>query len=260
MGGKILRRAEKDIIEKIKRAGRIIFFLDYDGTLTPIRKKPSLAGIKKSTIATLKKLAKNPHFKVFIISGRSLKDVKNLIGIKSIFYIGNHGIELSGPNLSYVNRRAKSSKPYIQETYRILKKRLKSKGVIVENKNYTLSIHYRLLSPLKVRSLLRIFNDAVRDIKKDKKIMVTEGKKVLEVRPAAIWNKGKIVKWVLTKSKKSLPICIGDDITDEDAFRAIGKTGITILVSEKKRGTRAQYRLTSPEEVIKFLKRVTDHK
>ena len=102
MGGKIFRRTEKDIVKKIKRAKGIIFFLDYDGTLTPIRKKPSLARIEKDTKALLKKLQAEPWAEIFIISGRSLKNVKNLIGLKSIHYIGNHGMELDGQYGYYV--------------------------------------------------------------------------------------------------------------------------------------------------------------
>jgi len=86
--------------------------------------------------------------------------------------------------------------------------------------------------------------------------LIQKGKKVFEIRPDIKWDKGEIVKWVLKRksSKKYLPICIGDDTTDEDAFRAIGKKGITILVSRKPKKTYAQYRLNSPKEVLSFLK------
>ena len=81
------------------------------------------------------------------------------------------------------------------------------------------------------------------------------GKKVFEIRPDIICDKGTAVKRILKKKnmKKYLPISVGDDKTDEDAFRAIGNKGITIFVSRKPRKTFARYRLKSPKEVIKLL-------
>ncbi|MGB2705872.1 MAG: trehalose-phosphatase, partial [Candidatus Omnitrophota bacterium] len=120
----------------------------------------------------------------------------------------------------------------------------------------TLSVHYRLVRPGRVAALRKIFNGTVRDLRKKRSIKITEGKKVLEVRPNIKWNKGKIVKRILKRfsSKDTLAVCIGDDKTDEDAFRALGKRGVNILVSRKRRKTFAQYRLKSPKEVIKLLK------
>lgn len=256
MGRKILRRAKEDLKRKIKNAKRIIFFLDYDGTLTPIRKRFPLAKISKEAKAVLRRLAGKKGIRVFIVSGRILRDVKKLIGVRSLYYIGNHGIELVGPGIKYVNLQARALRPVIQKAYRALKKKLKIKGVILENKIYTLSVHYRLVRAGRVVALKRIFNETVRDLRKNKIVKITEGKKVLEVRPDIEWNKGTIVKKVLKrfKSKNTLAICIGDDKTDEDAFRALGKRGISILVSRKRRKTFAQYRLKSPKEVIKLLK------
>ncbi|MGB2706174.1 MAG: trehalose-phosphatase, partial [Candidatus Omnitrophota bacterium] len=126
---------------KIKNAKKIIFFLDYDGTLTPIKKRPPLAKIDKEAKAVLRRLAGKKGIRIFIVSGRILENVKNLIGLKSLYYIGNHGIELEGPAVKYVNPKARASRPIIQRVYGALKKKLKIKGVILENKVYTLSVH-----------------------------------------------------------------------------------------------------------------------
>jgi len=255
MGGKILRRAEKDLSERLRGAKRIIFFLDYDGTLTPIRKKPSLAGIDKNTKALLRKLAKKCCSKVFIVSGRMLGDIKGLIGAKELYYVGNHGMELEGPGLKYVNPGARASRPAIQKIYREVKRKIKFAGVILENKIYTVSVHYRLVSRRDLPAFKKIFNDTIRNWRKTKKIKVTEGKKVFEIRPNIKWDKGKIVNWILKreKPKGALPVAIGDDRTDEDAFRAVGKRGISILVSPRRRKTFARYRVKSPREVVNFL-------
>ncbi|OGW75048.1 MAG: trehalose-phosphatase [Omnitrophica bacterium RBG_13_46_9] len=261
MGREILRRVEKDIEYLIKEAKKIVFFLDYDGTLTPIRREPDLARIDTDTKNLLIELARSGWCKIFVISGRSLENIAHIVNISSLYYIGNHGIELKGPGLNYVNRQARDLKPYIQKCYKALNKRFAPpaaegiKGVIVENKTYTLSIHYRLAKPEKIPVIKRAYRDAIKDFLKKKKIRVTEGKKVFEIRPNIRWDKGKIVDWVIrkVKTKNILPICIGDDKTDEDVFRALGRKGISILVSDVRRKTSAQYRLSSTGEVKKFL-------
>jgi len=246
MGRKIFRGTKKSLV----------LFLDYDGTLTPIREKPSLAKIKKSTRALLKKLASKRNLKIFIISGRSLKDVKSLIRVKGLCYIGNHGIEFEGPGFRYTHPGAKKLKSTVQKCYKLFRTNLKFKGILVENKIYTLSVHYRLVRDEEARALKSEFWRIIKNLRERKKIKVTEGKKVLELRPNIKWDKGRIVKYVLKHLPASSPdvICIGDDRTDEDAFRALGKRGISILVSRKPRKTAASYRMRSPKDVFKFLK------
>ena len=256
MGGKILRRIKKDLIKKKNHSDGVFFFLDYDGTLTELKNKPSLAKLDKDVRVILKTLAGLSRVKVFIISGRSLADVKKLVKIPTLNYIGNHGIELKGPRLNYINPPANSARPIIKKALSLLKKNVKYKGVIIEDKTYTLSVHYRLAATSK-QSIIR--KDILKNIKNfvfGGKIRVSEGKKVIEIRPNVKWDKGRIINWVLQKTKLAsiLTVCIGDDKTDEDAFRAVGKKGMTIVVSEKPRKSLAQYRLKSPLEVKKFLK------
>ena len=256
MGGKISGRIKKAIKGRLKTAKGIIFFLDYDGTLTPIKPKPHQAKISKSTKTLLKKLAKKTNGKVFILSGRGLADVKKMLGVPGLCYIGNHGIEVKGPGISYIHPPAKALEPILQKCYRVIKKNVKAKGIALENKKYTLSLHYRGAQKKEKPGIKKAFWKAIEGLLKTGKIKVTSGKEVLEVRPNIKWDKGKILRRILKNknTKFLLPICIGDDITDEDAFGALGKKGISILVSKKKRNTQAQYRLASVKEVINLLK------
>jgi len=256
MGGKILGRAEKALIKKrIKKARRIVFFLDYDGTLTPIRKKPHYAKAKKTTKKLLKNLAKKPKSKVYILSGRELSNIKRLLGVSNIYYIGNHGIEAKGPGgFRYVYGPARRVSSIIQKCHSILKKRIRFKGTALENKKYTLSLHYRGAKRKDVPLIKKSFFKIVESFTKCGKLKITKGKEVLEVRPNINWNKGSILLWVMKDFPKStLPFCIGDDKTDEDAFKALGGKGISILVCEKNRRTKALYRLRTSKEVIDFL-------
>ena len=255
MGSKIRIGITKDLINKIKAAPFIFFFLDYDGTLVPIKKRPSLATLPNTTRELLKTLSSKSWAELYIVSGRILKDVEGLVGLKSIGYVGNHGFELKAKGLKYINNKAEASKKAIAEFYGKLKRHLNIKGLITENKFYTLSIHYRLVKDKSLVEMLlkKIYNIA--ELYKGK-IRLTKGKKVLEIRPNLNWNKGSMVNWILRHSriKNVLPIFIGDDRTDEDAFRVLRKKGIGILVSNKKRPTYAGIRLKNPQEVHKLLK------
>ena len=260
MGWKILGRAEKAlIIKKIKDAKTAVFFLDYDGTLTPIRKKPHYARIKKETRDLLKRLSGRKGTRVFILSGRSISDIKSLLRLNTIYYIGNHGIELKGPRgYSYIYPPAVAAIPAVQRCYRALRKKIKFKGIALENKKYTLSLHYRGAFQKDVPLIKKIFRNTIKGLKDASEIRVTSGKKVLEVRPNIDWDKGKILSKVLKQDarKKELPVCIGDDRTDEDAFRALKKKGVSVVVSKHRKKTLAHYRLESPEKVVMFLKSV----
>lgn len=251
MGGQIPGRIKKDLIRRLGRAKKVLFFLDYDGTLAPIRRRPGLALMPPGARRLVKKLSLQKWAGVYIISGRTLQNVKSLIRIPSISYSGNHGIELESPGFTYVSPAARAAKPYIQKCYRALKRKIKIKGAIIENKIYTLSVHYRMVRAGRIGEIEKILSG----LKFNKKVRVRRGKKVFEVRPSVNWHKGKIVKLILKrkKAKFALPIYIGDDITDEDAFRALGRRGVSALVSGRRRKTAARYRLRSPAEVLALL-------
>lgn len=254
MGDKIHLR----IAEDLKKVSRVLFFLDYDGTLTRIRKKPREALLPASTRGILKTLSRKKWARVYIVTGRTLKDIRRLVGIRSINYVGNHGFELSDTRLVYRNAKAERSKKTIARIYRELKKSLKIKNAIIENKYYTLSVHYRLVNKDEVDKFKKRFYNIAGRYKKTGAIVITPGKKILEIRPNIRWDKGAMVKWIAKKlaGKRDLTVYVGDDRTDEDAFRALGKKAVTVFVSKKKARRGARFGLASPEEVRDFLKGV----
>jgi len=234
-------------------------FLDYDGTLTPIVKRPGMAQLSRARRELLKKLAASPHFTVAVVSGRMLSDVAKKVGIKSAYYVGNHGFEISGPKLKFLHPKARAAKPILRRIKKELLRRLKGvKGIIVEDKVLTLSLHYRLVRQRDLAKVKTTFHTLTRPHLKKKKIRMTSGKKVFEIRPNARWDKGRAVLWLLkkrVKGRKVTPVYIGDDTTDEDAFRALGKRGITIHVGRGKK-TLARRRLNDVKGVYRFLSRL----
>jgi trehalose-phosphatase len=235
---------------------KYLLFLDYDGTLTPIVSKPSLAKLTKSQKTFLKKLSKARHLMVAIVSGRKLSELRKLVGVSGFYYAGNHGFEISGPKTKLTHPKALAAKPILNKIKKELKAKTRGiKGVLVEDKTLTLSLHYRLVKNRDLGKLKRIFQATIKPYLKKKKIRVTHGKKVFEVRPNVDWHKGKAVLWFmqkLAKGKKITPIYIGDDTTDEDAFKALRKQGETIRVGKTKK-THAQHVINNVNEVYRFL-------
>jgi len=240
----------------------IFLFLDYDGTLTPIVQSPDKAIIPRKTMEILRGLSKIPHCKVAVISGRALKDIKNKIGLEGIIYAGNHGLEIDGPKIKFKTPVSPGYMAILKKIKAVLKKKLsKIKGVIVEDKGLTLSVHYRLVDTKDAGLVKTIFHEALTHYIVSNKIKIRYGKKVLEIRPSLEWDKGKIVLWLLARLKFSLgkepcvPIYIGDDITDEDAFRALKNTGLTVFVGNPG-SSHAKYYLKNTQEVAEFLEQI----
>jgi trehalose-phosphatase len=135
------------------------------------------------------------------------------------------------------------------------------RGVFVENKGLSLSIHYRLAERHRAGEVERIVKQVVGGSEAVGQARITSGKKVYEVRPAVTWDKGKAIKLLMKKYGKGgrrsglLPMYFGDDLTDEDGFRVIESygMGISVFVGEQNQESTARYFLKSPAEVITFL-------
>ncbi len=236
------------------RTGAVLF-LDYDGTIVPIARRPELAILPDDTRKLLRALT--GKFKLVIISGRDLNSVKQLVRLKSIYYVGNHGFEINGPSVKVIKSEAKRTRPIISDICRKLQEKVrKMKGVVLENKGLTASVHYRLLERDKVKKFKKIFWDVISPYVASGKVRVTEGKKVFEIRPNLNWDKGKAALWILSvidPKKKLIPVYVGDDQTDEDAFSALKDRGITVVVSPRPKGSQAKFFLRNVGEVKAFL-------
>lgn len=240
----------KEIKEKVNEDTLILS--DYDGTLTPIVKRPELAVLSKEMKKTLKKLS--DRFGLAIISGRSLEDMEDKIGMEDIIYAGNHGMEIEN-NGKVINPKAKEIKPIIHEICNKLSK-IQIRGTVVEDKGLTASLHYRLVDRSEVENVEEKFNEIVHRFTE---IKTTRGKKVLEVRPDIDWDKGKACEWIINRLERNArnAIYLGDDKTDEDGFDAL-EEGITILVAEEIRDTNAKYYLKNVKEVKKFFTKLLE--
>ena len=239
-------------------SGRIAIFLDYDGTLTPIVSRPENAWLSESMRETLRSLA--ARLPVAILSGRDLDDVRGRVHVDGIVYAGSHGFDIAGAG--GVRRELGAAYlPVLDAAEMELREALDEiPGAQLERKHFSVAAHYRNVDENDA-SKVALAADAV--AAKHRELRKMDGKKVYELLPDIDWHKGKAVLWLLETLElergSALPIYIGDDRTDEDAFCALEKRGVGILVGEQPQGTAARYSLNDPEEVERFLRALTEN-
>lgn len=252
-----------DYIEKILAGKHLLIFCDYDGTLAPIAETPDGANISKKTKELLKNLSEISGCKIVIISGRTVKDLKNKIRLKNIIYAGNHGLEINGCGFRF---KASVSKKY-KSVLRTIKNDLVNglsniNGVLLEDKGISLSVHYRMVNERDIPSVKTTINNAVLSYEENEEIKVKQGKRVFEIMPPIEWDKGKAVLLVLKKQQSLLkkkyvfPIYFGDDSTDEDAFDVLRNKAVTVFVGRPKL-SKAGYYLRDTKEVAGILEHIS---
>jgi alpha,alpha-trehalase len=245
---------DRQLIGRLRAEKRLAIFLDYDGTLTPIVSRPDLAILAESMRTVLKRLAAQRT--VAIVSGRDRQDVAKLVGLDDLVYAGSHGFDIAGPGgLNMQHEKAGGCIEALDEAQRELEKEVGSfPGILLERKRYGLAVHYRNADPGTVGSIEAAVDQVVST---RPRLMKKGGKMVFELRPNMDWDKGKAVKWLLEALKLDapgvLPIFVGDDLTDEDAFRELQNRGVSILVGRPEHRTYARHALRDPDEVERFL-------
>lgn len=235
-----------------------LLLVDFDGTLVPIAKSPQKIVLKKKVKDVLKNLSSRKDYHIFVISGRSLADLRKWLKYPGLGLIGNHGFEIKplAKRLPAEVRKASRLKTLVwlmgqtfEETFSDIP------GIVVEDKNYTLSLHFRNVPA----NLMPLFSSKLKNLKKrygHLPLQWCEGKKIWEVRPKTEWGKGKAACYLFKKYPESLPIIIGDDRTDEDMFKALKNKAITIHVGRSKQSA-ANYQLNSSREVCIFLQELS---
>ena len=198
-----------------------------------------------------------------IVSGRGREDVAALVDLPDLAYAGSHGFDIAGPPPAPGPRRcgwrwgrgcpSASSRPP-NGSGGISKA---SPGVFVEPKRFAVSVHFRLAAEPDVPRVERAVDDAMAAVPGLRK---GHGKKLFELRPDLDWDKGQALLWLLDAlgldRPDVLPFYLGDDLTDEDAFRALKGRGVSVLVSEESRETAAEYQLRDTDEVVRWLERL----
>jgi trehalose 6-phosphate phosphatase len=246
-------------VQEIAGSGdRLAVFLDYDGTLTSIVNHPEAAWLSESMRETLRSLV--ARVPVAILSGRDLDDVRGRVHVDGIVYAGSHGFDIMGAG-GLRRELGGEYLPVLDAAEAELREALDEiPGAQLERKHFSVAAHYRNVNE---DDAFRVAQAVDEVAARHRELRRINGKKVYELLPDIDWNKGKAVLWLLETLElergSALPIFIGDDRTDEDAFSALEKRGVGVLVSERPQVTAASYWLNNPEEVERFLRALIEN-
>ena len=243
-----------------RRLGRsaIAVFCDYDGTLTPIVARPELAILSDEMLRVLERLANSCV--VGIISGRDLADVRAMVPTDRLWLAGSHGFDIAGPGgVHHELPEGRAHGDALADAAEQLDGLVAAiPGAWVERKRFAIAIHYRQVDELLVPDVEAAV-DRVLGVAAG--LRKTGGKCIFELRPDVDWDKGRALGWLLDRSaggETRLPVYLGDDDTDEDAFAALVERGVGVVVERRDRPTDAAFRLADPDEVQVFLTELAD--
>lgn len=244
------------LLDARRRAGRMLVALDFDGTLSPIVDRPEDAALLDGLAGPLLDLVGRHDTVAAIVSGRGLADVRARVGLDAMYYAGNHGFEIQGPGVERVHPAAQAARPALERCRDALERALSEEpGTQIEDKRWTLSIHYRRAEREGAETRVR---SAVHEHCRRPGLRVTEGKKVFEVRPDVRWDKGRATRFLLdvvADDHDMAAIFIGDDRTDEDAFAVVRELGGGIVVGDPPpQDTRAVAWVRTPAEVLEIVR------
>lgn len=230
----------------------LLLGLDFDGTLAPLAPRPELAAMPARTRSLISALCGDGRVQIAVLSGRGLADLKAKVNVAGVHYAANHGLEIDSPLERWDHPTAAVLAADIKAVGRRLKEDLAGfRGVLVEDKGMTLSVHYRLAAPrhhAPVRARVAV---ALRPA--EGRLRLSRGHMVWEVRPRVPWNKGHALLDLAARLPRPHALAfIGDDRTDEEGFKTLGDRCLSVRVNPQGR-SHARFGLSGPEDLVRML-------
>ncbi len=251
-----LTKARKSVQGRIRAASSLFVAVDYDGTLVPIVARPEMARPSDETLEVIDSLSKTPGVRVAVVSGRSLEVLRKFLPLPNVILSGLHGLEI-WPQVERAATRTDvhAVRADLENLLLLLEEKIGSgKPPRIEDKRHALAFHFRGEKPGIVTRQRTAIRAAFEEMGEAPTVMLVPGKQVLEARAVNV-DKGASTRAVWKQlSPGSLPIAIGDDVTDEDLFEAFAKEGITVRVGKSARKTGARYYLRNPVELVAWLR------
>lgn len=248
------------ILVHARACGHSDLFCDYDGVLTPVAARPEDAFLDPGTRDLLAHIARHPAFHLSVVSGRALDDVRDRVDIPEITYVGNHGLEIEGPDVRVIRPIPQCATAILRELAAEFPRALsRFPGVIIEDKHLGVAVHFRLADPGHAAGIRAAAAACVAARNAESLLRMTSGKDMVEARIDLPFNKGTAVMhllelWHGSGGGKTFPVYIGDDETDEDAFRALAGSAITVRVEDIPfPATAAEYGVAAVDDVRAFL-------
>jgi trehalose 6-phosphate phosphatase len=243
------------VFQSAARAARRLLLLDYDGTLAPFRAQRDEALPYPGVREGLEALLAAGHTRVVLVSGRGAQEIPRLLGLsRPVEVWGSHGAERLGPDgvyqLAELPRAAHDAFTLAQVWAAI-----RDLGECFERKPASVALHWRGLSDRAAESLRRQALETWPQLALDGGLELHNFDGGVELR-APGFHKGAVVRSLLAEEGERVAAAyLGDDLTDEDAFREIDGRGLGVLVRPELRQTRASLWLRPPEELLEFLAR-----
>jgi len=228
----------------------ILACFDFDGTLAPIVDDPDEASIRSGCRRHLRCLADADDVVVAVVSGRSLPDLRDRIGVEGVHYAGNHGLEWDDGDGRTIAESARECRPAMERAVQRLESALSHvPGCRVEDKRLTVTVHYRQTPREHVEEVVET---ARRVGRSTDGIRPSGGKQVVELTPDVPAGKDRVVEALRDQYPDYVPLFVGDDVTDEDGFRAVSGDGLGILVGDRV-DTAASVRVPDTDGVTMLL-------
>ena len=238
-------------------AGCVWLFSDYDGTLAEFVPNPDVVIPRPEVVDLISRIAKDPHFRVAIVSGRRLSHTHALLPVKGLILAGTYGVELETPD-GEIHHPAgyKNWRPALDRIKSMWEGAIAGKqGFYLEDKGYAIALHARYATENDAKLVLRTAERGAQEDGKPDTLKIMDGNRFLEVAPT-LADKGRTVRQLLEEypNQEALPVYLGDDDKDESGFEAVNEAGgMSIIVAEKPGETHARYRLENPRQVRSWL-------
>ena len=241
-----------DVREALNRARLVSLSLDFDGTLVPLDPNPEAPYLDAETLETLEQLSTRPHLRISLVSGRAVEDLYRRVRLEGLIYAGNHGLEIFGRGISFVEPNASLHREGLANLCRDLTQRLRPlAGTAVEYKGLTATVHYRHTDVTDLTELHEAVRAAV--TRAGTSFRVQPGDRALEILPVSNWSKGAAVRWINQQLGADRVECIyiGDGSTDEQVFQLLPEA-ITIRIGSAP-ASSARHQLPDRDRVLQFL-------
>lgn len=242
----------ENMVKEFEQAGKRCILLDYDGTLTPYQKIPTLAVPSPELLDLLEQLTRDETNEIVVISGRDTETLEKWLGHLAINLVSEHGACMRIKNEEWQSQATSSPewKDEIRPLLRVFVTRCA--GSFIEEKKNTIAWHYRNTNPdLGFIRSRELYNN-LQQLTTNTPLQVIDGNKVIEVRMIGV-DKGATALNILARINPDFILCIGDDVTDEDMFRALKDKAYTIKIGSGN--TVAQYKILQQRDVLPLLRR-----
>jgi trehalose-phosphatase len=247
-----------EVPERVRARGHLHLFADFDGTLSPIAPTPEEAVLPDEARRLLERLVARPATTVAIVSGRTIETLERKVGVDGVLYIGNHGMEWKRGGERHEHPVATRARPAVKRLAPAFAALVRQHGGILEDKGISLSLHTRLITDDAVRTAVEAQARELAAHEPD--LEPFGGKCIVEVRPRGAPHKGAAILAQLVHDHGAgwvaacAAVFLGDDLTDEDGFRALGPDGISVFVDDgRHRSSTAQYVAAGIPDTLRLL-------